>query len=107
MAKKKETGKPPEKMKFEEAMEELEQIVEQMEEGGLTLDESIEKFERGMRLSQVCSRQLQKAELKVEKLARASSGELEVSQYDEEQTAESNEQQDERSEQTGEEGLLF
>ena len=111
MAKKKENAKPPEKMKFEEAMDELEQIVGQMEEGGFSLEESIDKFERGIRLSQVCAKQLEKAELKVEKLTRAASGDLEVAPLDDEdeddKTALSDDESDETPSSPTEEGLLF
>jgi len=108
MAKKKENSKPIDKMKFEEAMEELEGIVGQMEEGGLTLEESIDKFERGVRLSQVCAKQLEKAELKVEKLIRRDDGQLRVEPFeDEADETESDEVQEEKSDAPPEEGLLF
>jgi len=111
MAKKKESAKPPEKMKFEEAMDELELIVGQMEEGGFSLDESIDKFERGIRLSQVCAKQLEKAELKVEKLTRTASGDLEVVPLDagdeEDETPPSNDESDEEPPSPADEGLLF
>ncbi len=111
MAKKKETAKPAEKMKFEDAMEELELIVKQMEEGGLTLEESIERFERGIRLSQVCSKQLEEAELKVEKLTKSVSGELEVEPFENEgaeaDDTEAGDQSEEESRPPADEGLLF
>jgi len=111
MAKKKESAKPPEKMKFEEAMDELERIVGQMEEGGLTLEDNIDKFERGIRLSQACAKQLEKAELKVEKLTRTASGEIEVVPLDaedeEHETPPSNDESDEKPSSPAEEGLLF
>ena len=40
---------------FEKDLETLEKIVEELEEGGLSLDVSIKKFEEGMRLAQSCS----------------------------------------------------
>jgi len=111
MAKKKESAKPPEKMKFEEAMDELERIVGQMEEGGLTLEDNIDKFERGIRLSQACAKQLEKAELKVEKLTRTASGEIEVVPFedekDEDQTAANGDEPTEQPSSPRDEGLLF
>lgn len=55
---------------FETAMKELEQIVESMENDQLTLDESLQKFERGVELSRICQENLKKAEQKVEQLVK-------------------------------------
>ncbi len=110
MPKKKNDKTQPEQMKFEQAMDELEKIVAKMEEGGLTLDESIEKFERGIRLSQICAKHLRKAELKVEKLTRTDDGELVAEPFEPEigETSDDTADADEPEEETGpEEGLLF
>lgn len=48
--------------KFEEAMTELEQIVQQLERGDVPLDEALEKFKEGIELSQYCNETLAKAE---------------------------------------------
>jgi exodeoxyribonuclease VII small subunit len=56
------------KLSFEEAFAELEQTVQKLEEGGLTLEESLELFERGQALAARCSVQLDEAELKVQQL---------------------------------------
>lgn len=56
-------------LSFEEAFKELEETVRQLEEGELTLDESITLFERGQELARYCSDKLEQAELKVSKLA--------------------------------------
>ena len=52
-------------LKFEEAMKQLEQIAEELEKGDLTLDESVTKFEEGMKLSKACSKMLEEAEKKI------------------------------------------
>jgi exodeoxyribonuclease VII small subunit len=57
-----------EKLSFEEAFKELEETVHRLEGGGLTLDESIALFERGMRLAEHCGQKLNDAELKVSQL---------------------------------------
>jgi len=57
-----------EKMTFEDALDKLEEIVEELETGDLPLDESLKAFEEGIRLSRLCSKQLNEAELRVEKL---------------------------------------
>ncbi|WKJ91788.1 exodeoxyribonuclease VII small subunit [Methylomonas montana] len=51
---------------FEDAMEELEKLVEQMERGDISLEESLKSFERGIRLTRTCQQALQDAEQKVQ-----------------------------------------
>ncbi len=55
-------------MSFEEALLELESIVEKIEEGQLSLDESLVLFERGITLVKECNTRLRSAQQKVEKL---------------------------------------
>jgi exodeoxyribonuclease VII small subunit len=62
--------------KFEEAMERLEQIVESLEGGDLTLEESLKIFEEGMKLIRFCSKKLEEAEQKVTLLVKESGGTL-------------------------------
>lgn len=54
--------------RFEEAMKELEAIVQKLERGELKLEESLSLFERGMALSQECRGALDSAELKIKTL---------------------------------------
>lgn len=51
---------------FEDAMTELEQIIEHMEQGETTLEESLKAFERGIKLTRTCQKALQDAEQKVQ-----------------------------------------
>ncbi|MGH8506321.1 MAG: exodeoxyribonuclease VII small subunit [Stenotrophobium sp.] len=53
---------------FEDAMKELEAIVQKMERGDLRLEESLKVFERGIALAQQCRKSLETAELKVKTL---------------------------------------
>ena len=53
---------------FESAMEQLETLVSKMESGDLSLEESLEAFEKGVHLTRYCQDQLQKAELKIQEL---------------------------------------
>lgn len=55
---------------FEKSLRELETIVERMEQGELSLDESLKQFERGVALTRSCQSALQQAEQKVEILLR-------------------------------------
>lgn len=58
-----------EEMSFEDAFAELERIVGRLEDGQLTLEESLELFERGQELAASCSQKLDEAELKIEQMA--------------------------------------
>ena len=61
---------------FEAALAELEALVERMESGELTLEQSLQAFERGVTLTRTCQKALKEAEQKVEVLIRrASAGE--------------------------------
>lgn len=50
---------------FEENMENLEKIVAELEKGDLNLDDSIKKFEQGMKISKECDEYLKNAEKKI------------------------------------------
>lgn len=50
---------------FEEAMKELEEIATELEKGNLSLEESVSKFEEGMKLSKQCNDMIEKAEKKI------------------------------------------
>lgn len=51
---------------FEDSMQELEKLVEQMEQGDISLEESLKAFERGIKLTRACQQSLQEAEQKVQ-----------------------------------------
>lgn len=52
-------------LNFEESMQELENIVVELEKGELNLDDSIKKFEEGIKLSKKCTDYLDEAEKKI------------------------------------------
>ncbi len=62
------------KMTFEAAMNRLEAIVQQLEQGRIGLDEAIKIFEEGMDLYRLCQSQLQEAEKKIETLVKTEDG---------------------------------
>ena len=68
---------------FEEALKELEQITEQIESGEIGLEESIAKYEQGMKLVAKCRTILTKAEQRIQTLAPTPSGDLKVSDANE------------------------
>lgn len=51
---------------FEQALEELERLVERMEVGDLSLEESLTTFERGVELSRICQQALDEAEQRIQ-----------------------------------------
>ena len=63
-------------VKFEKAIQRLEKIVDDLEQGELDIDKSLEIFEEGIKMSRVCSKKLNEAEAKIEKLTRDQKGEL-------------------------------
>ena len=60
-----------EDLSFEQAFAELEEVIQQLEEGDLTLDEAMALFERGVALASQCNTQLDAAELRVQQLVPA------------------------------------
>ena len=60
---------------FEEALQQLEAIVEAMESGDLTLEQLLSRFEEGARLVRTCQTQLDAAEVRVQQLEKTLSGE--------------------------------
>jgi exodeoxyribonuclease VII small subunit len=64
--------------KFEAALEELEQIVERLESGELSLEDSLSAFENGVGLVRFCNQKLNDVEKKIEMLVRDKEGKLEL-----------------------------
>ena len=62
---------------FEEAIQQLEEITRQLERGSLSLDASIQAYEKGMYLGELCSKMLKRAERKLESIERNESGTVE------------------------------
>jgi exodeoxyribonuclease VII small subunit len=57
-----------EKMSFEKAMAELETIVSDLENGTIELEESIEKYQRGIQLKKHCDQKLKEANMKIDQI---------------------------------------
>jgi len=68
---------------FEASLKELETLVESMEQGDLSLEESLGHFERGVQLSRACQQALKTAEQKVEILMKKN-GQDEITPFDSE-----------------------
>jgi exodeoxyribonuclease VII small subunit len=61
---------------FEEQLTQLESVVEKLERGDLTLDESVRLFEDGMKLSGACKKELEQAEGRIQVLVEGKGGSL-------------------------------
>ena len=70
--------------KFEDALEQLEKLVEELEGGELDLDEALKRFEKGVKLSSQLNASLEEANRKVEKLVVGPTGEAKRSPLDDE-----------------------
>lgn len=66
---------------FEQSLKELEDIVHKLEDGELTLEESLEMFQKGVNLSGVCTKMLDEAEQKVNMLVKQKDGEFAVQAF--------------------------
>ena len=64
------------KQTFEGAMKRLEQIVQDLESGDLSLEKTIKKFEEGVQLSKICSKKLDETEKKINILLQDKEGNL-------------------------------
>lgn len=80
--------------KFEKDLEKLEKIVEALEEGELSLDDSLKKFEEGITLGRRCEKALSAAEKKIEILMKNADGELEAQPFGEEEDSEASDTSD-------------
>jgi len=65
------------KLTFEKALEQLEKIVETMESGALSLEQSLKQFEEGMQLSQFCAQKLDETEKKISLIMEKTDGTVE------------------------------
>jgi exodeoxyribonuclease VII small subunit len=71
--------------KFEDALEELEKVVERLESGELSLDDSLAAFEDGVRLVKFCNQKLSEVEKKIELLVKDKDGKLQLKPLEDEE----------------------
>ena len=70
---------------FEECLQSLEQVVERIESGELSLEDSLATFEEGVRLVQSCNRKLSDVERRIEVLTKDSDGQARLRELTEEE----------------------
>jgi exodeoxyribonuclease VII small subunit len=74
--------KKDEKLTFEDAMNNLEEIVAELEKGELSLDQSVEKFKKGMEISNYCNDMLDSAEKSIKVLLKDQNGDIEEEPFE-------------------------
>jgi exodeoxyribonuclease VII small subunit len=80
-------SKPGKKLKFEQAMERLDAIVEAMESGEIGIEESIAKYEEAMGLAAHCREILDEAEQRIKKIQQDAAGRLRTEPFEPEAAA--------------------
>jgi exodeoxyribonuclease VII small subunit len=85
------------KLNFESALEQLEKIVETLESGELSLEQSLKRFEEGIKLSQYCTRKLEETEKKISLILEKSDGSLAETPWDNQDEQPSNNKSNESS----------
>ncbi|MBN1872083.1 MAG: exodeoxyribonuclease VII small subunit [Candidatus Omnitrophica bacterium] len=93
-------------IKFEEALKKLEKIVNDLEDGNMSLDDSLSKYEEGIKLSKMCARQLEAAKSRVELLMKSGS-KFDIKPFDSEGTDQKSKTKSRRSKKTHDAGELF
>ena len=76
------TAQALDKLSFEKALGELEEIVRALESGNAPLEESIEQYERGIALKTHCEKKLAEARLKIEKITLSPDGSVKTEAFD-------------------------
>lgn len=69
-------------MSFEEALQKLETAVQELESGDLSLEQALETFESGVKMSRLCSQKLEESEKKVELLLAVDNGTPQTGLFD-------------------------
>ncbi len=76
--------KKGQKGSFESSLKRLEDIVESLEKGKVSLDDAVGLYEEGIQLSKECAEKLKATELKIRKLAKSVGDDFEVTDLDQE-----------------------
>jgi exodeoxyribonuclease VII small subunit len=76
-------AKKPQKGSLETSLKRLEEIVESLEEGKVSLDDAVKLYEEGIVISKDCVEKLKTTELKIRKLAKSVGGDFEIAETDE------------------------
>jgi len=69
-------------MKFEDAFKKLEKIVDDLEAGNTSLDDSLVKYEEGVRLARACQKSLEMGRKKIEMLVKSKDGKFKLEPFE-------------------------
>lgn len=75
-------SKPAKPESFEKNLDRLDAIVRQLEDADLPLEKALELYEEGMKLSEVCQKQLQEAEGRIQILMKRAGGKIEAEPFE-------------------------
>jgi exodeoxyribonuclease VII small subunit len=78
------TVKKLDKNSLEHSLKRLEEIVESLEHGNVPLDDAVNLYEEGIRISKECAEKLKATELKIKKLSKSIEGQFTLNGSDEE-----------------------
>jgi exodeoxyribonuclease VII small subunit len=81
-----QTSKPAKTDSFEKNLERLDAIVQQLEDADLPLEKALQLYEEGMKLSEVCQKQLEEAEGRVEILMKKAGGKIVAEPFEPEES---------------------
>ena len=73
----------PKEMPFEAALKKLEDIVEGLENGDLSLEDALKQYEQGVRMADLCTKRLTEAEKRVEVLMKTNPGKFKTIPFEE------------------------
>ncbi|MFA5143243.1 MAG: exodeoxyribonuclease VII small subunit [Candidatus Omnitrophota bacterium] len=90
-------------IKFEDGLKRLEKIVGELEDGSLSLDEALDKYAEGIRLSKMCAKKLEVARKKVEILLKSEDGSVELKEFNEKTAEEETRPESKKKKTKGEE----
>ncbi len=74
----------PKEVQFETALKKLENIVENLENGDLSLEDALKQYEDGVKMADLCTKRLTEAEKKVEVLMKTNPGKFKTVPFEEE-----------------------
>jgi exodeoxyribonuclease VII small subunit len=71
------------KINFEQALDQLEKLVSELERGDVSLENSLKNYERGVKLANFCQKEIENVKQKVEMLVKKSDGSLALEDFEE------------------------
>jgi exodeoxyribonuclease VII small subunit len=80
-----QSSKPAKPDSFEKNLERLDSIVHQLEDADLPLEKAMQIYEEGMKLSEVCQKQLQEAEGRIQVLMKRAGGKIVAEPFEQEE----------------------